>query len=327
MNIRSILHALAAATLTLAGTGTAMAQTGFPNKAVRIIVPLSAGTGMDTVGRQLAEKLSSMWGQPVVIDNKPGAAGITAISALKQAPADGYTLLACEVGMVAITPQILKRVPFDTLNDLAGVATLFKTYYMLTTAGSGPLDTYPTLVAAAKAKPGQLAYGSTAVGSPAHLAGVLLSDAIQAPMVHVAYKDAGQMFTDVASGQVGYVWATSGSIKPFLDSKRLKVLAAGAPQRLRGYEDIPTVAELGGPKDFSVDNWNAVVALKGTPPDIIAKLNRDISEAMRSPEMQVRINVLGYDMYLGSPADMDRLLASEWRRYGEAVRRAKIEPQ
>ena len=327
MNFLRLARALSAVVGFTVATGIAFAQGTYPDKPVRIIVPLSAGTGMDTVTRQLAEKLTAKWGQSVVIDNRPGAAGITAIQALKQAPADGYTLLVGESGMIAVTPLVLKSWPFDSAAEFAGITTTFKTYYMLVGGGQSPYDSYPKLIAAAKAKPDDISYASNAVGSPAHIAGAMVADFSGAKMLHVPYKDSSQMFQDVAGGSVSAVWATAGSLRPFLDSTRLRVLAVGSPQRLRGFEDIPTIAELGGPADFQVDNWNALFARKGTPAAVIARINADVGEAMRSPEMQTRLQGLGYELYTGKPSDLEDLIGRETRRYKAMITRANIEPQ
>ena len=327
MYFLDLVRALSAVVALTVATGTAFAQGTYPDKTVRIIMPFSAGTGGDTVTRQLAEKLTAKWGHPVVIDNRPGAAGINAIQALKQAPADGHTLMIGESGMIAITPQVLKNWPYDSAAEFAGITTTFKTYYMLVGGGQSQYDTYPKLIAAAKAKPGDISFASNAVGSPAHIAGAMMADLTGTKMTHVPYKDSSQMFQDVAGGSVSAVWATAGSLRPFLDSKRVRVLAVGSPQRLRGFEDIPTMAELGAPADFLVDNWNALFARKGTPATILAKINTDVGEAMRSPEMQTRLLALGYELYTGKPSDLDELIGKESRRYKAMINRVNIEPQ
>ena len=327
MYFLDLIRALAAVVSFTVATGAAFAQGTYPERTVRIIMPFSAGTGGDTVTRQLAEKLTAKWGQPVVIDNRPGAAGVNAIQALKQAPADGHTLMIGESGMIAITPLVLKNWPYDSAAEFAGITTTFKTYYMLVGGGQSQNDSYQKLVAAAKARPGDISYASTAVGSPAHIAGAMMADLAGTKMTHVPYKDSSQMFQDVSGGSVSAVWATAGSLRPFLDSKRVRVLAVGSLHRLRGFEDIPTMGELGAPADFVVDNWNALFARKGTSAAIIAKINADVGEAMRSPEMQTRLQALGYELYTGKPSDLEELIGKELRRYKAMITRVNIEPQ
>ena len=146
-------------------------------------------------------------------------------------------------------------------------------------------------------------------------------------MQHVPYRDASQMYTDLASGTLTWVWATSGSLRPFLESRRLKVLASSSPNRLRGFESVPTLAEAGGPKNLFVDNWNVVFARKGTSADTLQKLNDAISRATAAPDFQQRLAELGYEPYHGSPADADRLIVDELKRYGSLIKEAGIEPQ
>lgn len=327
MNLKHLLTGLTALFIASTWPLVAAAQVAFPDKPVRIIVPFSAGTGADIVARQLATQLGSQWNQQVIVDNRPGAGGITAMNAFKQYPADGHTVMLAEAGIVAIAPHIFKSLPYDSKADLAGVAPVFRTYYLMVVSSASPIDSYSGLVEAARRNPGKVSYVSTGIGSPAHLGGATLAREAGVDMLHVPYKDASQMYTDLASGNVTWVWATSGSLRPYLESRRLKVLASASPQRLRGFESLPTLAEAGGPKGLSVDNWMAVLARKGTPAETLRKLNEAISAAMATPEFQQRLNELGYDPFKGTAADAERLVSDELARYGMLVRQAGIERQ
>lgn len=325
MKLSAVFGALLCPLVLAVSPVAVLAQGSFPTKPVRIIVPLSAGTGADAVARQLAEKLTAKWNQSVVVENRPGAGGITAVQALKQFPADGHTLLAGDPGMLAISPHILKKIPYDSKADFSAVAGLFRTYYMLATSGTGPIDSYAKLMAAAKSRP--IPYASPGVGSPAHLGGEVLAEKTQTPMTHVAYKDASQMFLDLSNGNVTWMWATIGSLRPFVESKRIRLLASGGPHRQQGFEDVPTLAEVGGPKDLLVDTWYGLLVTKGTPADTINIINRDVTEAMRSPELQKRLAGLGFENLISSPAELDAIIDRDLRRYGAAVKGAHIEPQ
>jgi tripartite-type tricarboxylate transporter receptor subunit TctC len=305
----------------------AYAQPAFPNKSVRLLLPYSSGVGPDIVARLLAERLGTKWGQSVVVDNRPGASGFLAIQALMAAPADGYNLLVADNGHIAVNPHIHKTLPFESARDFSGITTVLKTNFFITTGAGGPIDSVPKLLAMAKAEPGKLSYGSPFVGSPSHLGGALMEQLTGTSMIHVPFKDVGQMFTQLSTGGVSWALTTAASTRPYLESGKVRFLAVAASKRTPGYENIPTVAEAGGPKDYTVDSWVAVIGRKGTPTAVLNKISQDIGEIMQSAEMRKRLADMGFEATSSSPQYVDTLIAQDTIRYGEVVKKAKIEPQ
>jgi tripartite-type tricarboxylate transporter receptor subunit TctC len=304
-----------------------VAQTSFPEKPVRLILAYSSGTGPDTVARVIAERLSEKWKQQVIVDDRPGASGFIAIQGLKGAPADGYNLLVVDNGHVAVNPHIHKSIPFDSAKDFAGVTTLFKNPFFIATSSAGPIDSVPKLISMARAQPGVLSYGSPFVGSPSHLGGALFEQMTDTTMLHSPFKEMSQMLTSVAGQDVSWFLGSVSSTKPFVDSGRMRLLAVASSKRLAGFEKIPTVEEAGGPKGYVVEAWVGLIARKGTPAPIVAKINRDVVEILQSPEMRKRLTDMGIESWPSSPAELDSLIARDTVRYGELVKKARIEPQ
>jgi tripartite-type tricarboxylate transporter receptor subunit TctC len=304
-----------------------MAQTTFPDKPVRLILAYSTGTGPDTVARLIAERLSEKWKQQVIVDNRAGASGFIAIQGLKSAPADGYNLLVVDNGHVAVNPHIHKTIPFDSAKDFAGVTTIFKNPFFIATSSSGPVDSIPKLIAMAKAKPGELSYGSPFVGSPSHLGGALFEQMTDTKMIHAPFKEMGQMLASVAGQDVSWFLGSVSSTKPFVDSGRMNLLAVASSKRLAGFEKIPTVEEAGGPKGYVVEAWVGFIARKGTPEAVIAKINRDVVEILQSAPMKKRLTEMGIETWPSTPIELDSLIARETISYGELVKKAKLEPQ
>jgi tripartite-type tricarboxylate transporter receptor subunit TctC len=315
------------AVLALTCSIGSMAQTTFPDKPVRLILAYSTGTGPDTVARLIAERLSEKWKQQVIVDNRAGASGFIAIQGLKSAPADGYNLLVVDNGHVAVNPHIHKTIPFDSAKDFAGVTTVFKNPFFIATSSSGPVDSVPKLIAMAKAKPGELSYGSPFVGSPSHLGGALFEQMTDTKMIHAPFKEMGQMLASVAGQDVSWFLGSVSSTKPFVDSGRMNLLAVASSKRLAGFEKIPTVEEAGGPKGYVVEAWVGFIARKGTPDAVIAKINRDVVEILQSAPMKKRLTEMGIETWPSTPTELDGLIARETISYGELVKKAKIEPQ
>ena len=329
MKMTSKLKLVRTCTAVLALTCSigSMAQTTFPDKPVRLILAYSTGTGPDTVARLIAERLSEKWKQQVIVDNRAGASGFIAIQGLKSAPADGYNLLVVDNGHVAVNPHIHKTIPFDSAKDFAGVTTVFKNPFFIATSSSGPVDSVPKLIAMAKAKPGELSYGSPFVGSPSHLGGALFEQMTDTKMIHAPFKEMSQMLASVAGQDVSWFLGSVSSTKPFVDSGRMNLLAVASSKRLAGFEKIPTVEEAGGPKGYVVEAWVGFIARKGTPEAVIAKINRDVVEILQSAPMKKRLTEMGIETWPSTPTELDSLIARETISYGELVKKAKIEPQ
>src|SRR5262245_17677861 len=246
-----LLRRLAVSLLGVALACAALAQP-YPNKVIRIITPFSAGSGPDSVLRLVADKMGKDLGQSVVIDNRPGASGFIALEAAKRSAPDGYTLVQMDDAHMALLPHLYKKIPYDVAKDFEPVGTLFRTYFFVVVPTGSTWTNVGDLVAAAKAKPGELTYGSWFIGSPGHVGAVMLEASTGTTMTHVPFKETPQVYQSVASGDVAWAFGTAGSAGPLQRGGKVKFLAAAAPARLAGYPDVPTVAEAGGPAGFEV---------------------------------------------------------------------------
>ncbi|MDX3907125.1 MAG: tripartite tricarboxylate transporter substrate binding protein [Pigmentiphaga sp.] len=299
----------------------------FPDKPVRLILAYSTGSGPDIVSRLVGEHLAKKWKQQVIVENRPGGSGFIAIQAMLSAPADGYNLLVADGGHIAVNPHIHKNVPFDSTKDLTGVSLMFKTPFFIAASSSGPIASVARLIEEAKAKPGQLSYGTPFVGSPSHLGSALFEQLTGTSMLHAPFKETSQLFSSVATGQVTWALGTVATTRPFVESGKVKLLAVAAPARLAGFENIPTVGQAGGPKDFHVETWLGVIARKGTPAVVLERLSKDIGEVMAQEDVRKYLSDIGFEAVSNSPGEFDRLIAEDTRRYAELVKQAKIQPQ
>ena len=298
----------------------AAAQT-YPTKIVKITAPYSAGAAPAVFTRVLAEKLSRAWSRPVVVEPRPGASGFIAIEAVKSAPADGHELLIVSNSHTAINPALYKKLPYDPDRDFVPVAMIYRTPFFLTVATSGPYPDVRSLIAAAKANPGGVTYGSSYVGSPSHLGSAEFEYLTGTKMIHVPFKDQSQMYVSIANGDVGWAFSTLGSALPLMQSGKLKLIAIAAKQRLKTLPDVPTVEEAGGPPGFEVGSWIALVAPRGTPPDVIRRVNADVNRVLGDPDVQLQLKSFGFEGAPGTPEQLADTIRIEAKKFGEVVRR------
>ena len=219
----------------------------FPSKPVKLDAPYSAGAAPAIFTRAMADKLSKLWAQPVIVDSKPGASGFIAIDTVKNAAPDGHELLVASNSHVAINPSLYKKLPYDPEKDFLPVAMFYHTPFYLAVATSGPYQSVTALIAAAKAKPGAVSYGSSYVGSPSHLGSAEFEFVTGTKMIHAPYKDQSQMYVGVANGDLAWAFTTLGSALPLMQAGRLKLIAIAAPHRSKAMPDVPTLTEAGGP--------------------------------------------------------------------------------
>src|SRR5438477_6868537 len=234
------LIALLWATIGLATPGFAQP---FPSKTVKLIAPYSAGAGPVTFARVMADKLSKAWSQPVIVDPRPGGSGFIAIEAVKNATPDGHELLVSSNSHVAINPALYKKLPYDPGRDFVPVAMLYRTPFFLTVASSGPYQNVRALIAAAKANPGAVKYGSSYCWSPSHLGSAEFEFLTGTKMLHVPFKDQSQMYVSIANGDVGWAFSTLGSALPLIQSGKIKLIAIASKERLKTLPDVPTIQE------------------------------------------------------------------------------------
>src|SRR5438477_3982185 len=228
--------------LSMAGAPVSVAQT-YPTKVVKITAPYSAGAGPAVFARILAEKLSRAWSQQVLVDPRPGASGFIAIEAVKNAAPDGHELLVVSNAHVAINPALYKKLPYDPDKDFVPVAMFYRTPFFLIVAAAGPYQNVRALIAAAKANPGAVTYGSSYVGSPSHLGSAEFEFLTGTKMIHVPFKDQSQMYVSIANGDVGWAFSTLGSALPLIQSGKIKLIAIASKERLKTLPDVPTIQE------------------------------------------------------------------------------------
>lgn len=315
-------HWLATAFLApmAAVSGIAPAQT-YPSKMVRIDSPFSAGAGPVTFTRVLADKLSKQWGQAVIVEPKPGGSGFLAIDAVKSAPTDGHELLIASNAHVAINPALYSKLPYDPERDLVPVAMFYRTPFFIVVSVNGPYQSVPALIAAAKANPGTVSYGSSYVGSPSHLGSAEFEYRTGTKMIHVPYRDQSQMYVSIASGDVGWAFSTLGSALPLIQAGKIKILAIAARERSKALPEIPTLEEAGGPAGLQVDSWLGLMAPRGTPADVVRKLNADVNRQLADPDVLEQMKRLGFEPAPGTPERFAQIIVEDGKKYAELVRR------
>ncbi len=309
--------------ITVLASGITHAQ-NYPNKPIKFVTPFSAGSGPDVALRTLTDKMSKDLGQPVIVENKPGGNGFIALQAAKAAPADGYTVAQMDDGHISLLPLLYKNIPYNVSKDFEPVGTMFKTYFFVTTATTSPWKNMADLIAAAKAKPGEMNYGSWSIGSPGHIGGEILEEAAGVKMVHVPFKETPMVYQSVANGDVQWAFGTAGSSGPMYRAKKVKYLAIAAPKRNALFPDVPTVAEAGGPTNFELGAWVGLAVPKGTPGDIIARLNASIAKALSEADVKEKFAGFGFDTFTSKPQDIPKLIEADEKRFSQVVKRAKI---
>ncbi len=304
--------------------GTASAQT-YPSKSIRIIVPFTPGSATDIMGRIVGERLNAAWGQPVIVDNKPGAGGSIGIREGARAEPDGYTLVLVSSGH-AVNHVLYKDLGYDTLKDFAAVAMLGSLPSVLIVPPTLPVNSVKELVAMLKAKPDQYNYATAGVGSGAHVSTEKFNVAAGVKAVHVPLKGTPPILAETMAGRVEYamVPAVSG-MGPVRDGK-VKPLAVTTSKRVAALPNVPTLGEAGFPEGESTF-WLALLAPVKTAPEIIAKVNAELNRALSSPDMAARLAKLGTEPMPMSAGEADRFIAREYHELGKVMRDAGLTPQ
>ena len=317
-----LAHALCAA-VALAGV-SAQAQTTFPSKPVTITTAFAAGSGPDAVLRQVADKLSKLWNQPVLVSNKPGGGGFIAMESVQRLPADGYNLLQLDSEHLAAVPHLYKSKNFVTLNTFDPVTTLFRTPFFIAVATESKWQNMRDLVAAAKAAPGKISYGSWGIGSPGHLGGEELEWLTGADMTHVAFREVSQLYTSVGNGDVQWAYASIPSSAGVFKAGKIRYIAIAAPKRVPQMPDVPTVAEAGGPQGLDVNSFVVLVSPKGLAADVSARIHADVQKVLADPEIKTRFNTFAFEVLNWSPEEIRKQADIKSRTYGKLVARKNI---
>jgi tripartite-type tricarboxylate transporter receptor subunit TctC len=311
---------LIASTAALAAVGLPAHAQGFPNKPLRIVVPYPPGGSSDIIARAISQVLSESLGQPVVVDNKPGANGNLGAGLVAQSAPDGHTMLLCDVGALAISPSVYK-LQFDPSKDLRGVTMLAYSPHMLAVHPSVKANTLQELVALSKTS--DLNFAVTAMGSAPHVAGVAVERATGAKWVYVPYKGGSQAVADTVAGQTQVIMNGMLATLPHVQSGKLKVLGISKRTRMPLVGNVPTLAEQ-GVKDFESGTWQGVLVPKGTPPAVVARLNAELIKAIRQPDVRARLVGQGAEVVTMLPTEQDTFFARERDRWGQVVKAANI---
>ena len=302
--------------------GAARAEEAWPSRPIRVLVGYVAGGGVDITMRILAPKLSGLLGQPVVIDNRPGGAGNLATELLAQSSPDGYTLMVGTIGQMTVNP-LLARLPIDPVGAFAPVSLLVDVTNLLVAPADRPWRDAAGLIAAARAAPGRLNYGSSSVGSAGHLAAAMLDQMAGIETVHVPYRGGGQLITDLISGKLDFAFATAATTVPHIEAGRLRALAVPTAHRSALVPGVPTLAESGVP-GFDVVNWYGLLAPRETPPAVVGALNAALQAALRDPEVLERLAAQGLEPLPSSPEAFLGFMQAEAARWARVVRAAGI---
>ncbi len=299
----------------------AIAQTSYPTKAIHFITPFPPGGSLDPLTRMSAQKLSEKWGQPTVVENRPGANTIIGTSAVAKAAPDGYTILV--VGTPHVVNPSLFATPYDAIKDFAPIATIARSRQILVVNPSLPVSNLQALIAMAKAKPGQLTYGSSGTGNTNHLAGELLCNLAGIKMLHIPYKGAGPAIIDLISGQLQLSFHVTISVIPHIKSGRLKPIAVSGKTRTQALPQVPVFAEAGLPA-FDIAGWTGMFAPAGTPREIIEKISAEMGRILAAPDVVERLVNQGLEPLISTPEQFAALLKSDMTKFAKLIKDANI---
>lgn len=294
----------------------------FPDRQIRLIVPFPAGGPNDIIARVIGQRMSELVKQPVLIDNRGGQGGVLGTDAVAKATPDGYTIAISSAGALAISPS-MEKVAYDTLKDLQPVTLVAKVPEMLVVATNVPAKDMNELVALAKAQPGKLNFASSGAGSLPHLAGELLKLTAKIDIVHVPYRGAAPAVNDLLGKQVQMVFLDLPVLLPQIKAGSLRPIAIGSPERAPTAMEVPTTGEAGMP-DLIIENWYGMVAPAGTPPAVVATLNRIATEAMRDPVVKEKLAVQGAELVGDSPEHFRAFIDSEIKKWAKVIKDAGV---
>ena len=298
----------------------ALAQ--FPDRPVRIIVPLPPGGSPDTIARTLAQHLQGTWNQPVVVENRTGGSQNIGADAVAKSAPDGYTWLLAPDNVFVTNPYIAKATGFDPLTDLAPVTEVARILFLVVVPSSLPVNSVQELIAYAKARPGELNFGSSGAGSPQRLSAELFQLTAGIKMNHVPYKGAAPAVADLLAGRIQFWIGAANSLLPHIKEGRLKLLGVTTPQRVASLPDAPAVAEtLPG---FSVNTWLGIFMPAKVSPDIVKKVNAEIARVLSNPEVRAKLAPQGIELGTNSPAELEKIIQADYVKWGKVIKEADI---
>ena len=312
---------IAVACILLCAAGMASAQ-NYPTKAVRIIVPYPAGGTSDILARLLSPKLNEVFGQPIVVDNRPGANGNIGADLVAKSPPDGHTMLLADLGALTISPSIYK-LPFDPVKDFAPVTMVTYSPHLLAVHPSVPAKTVKELVALAKSKPGLLNFAVSGIGGAPHLAGIAFEAQTGVKWTYIPYKGGSDAIIGLASGQADAIFNGMLATYPHVKSGKLKLIAVSSAKRVASIPEVPTVAE-SGLNGFETGSWQGIVTAAGTPKEVIGRLNAEIARILNTPEMKENLARQGAEVYTMTPEQLGNWLKKEIDKWAKVVRAANL---
>ncbi|TDH59934.1 tripartite tricarboxylate transporter substrate binding protein [Dankookia rubra] len=324
INKRTLLLATGAA---LAGRG-ALAQATYPDRPIRVIVGYAPGGGVDIVARLMTEPMRQALGQPLIVENKPGASAMIGAQAVARAAPDGYTLLMAAAGEIAANPALLKqRMTYDPARELTPISLVGTVPNVLVVDPRLPIRTPAELVAYAKANPGKLSYASSGIGNPQHLAGELLNRMAGTDILHVPYKGATPALTDVAAGRVSMNFSSLGPALPLIQDRKLRAVAVTSRERLPQLQDVPAIAEAPSLTEYELLNWFGVFAPAATPAPVVARLQEALAAVLRDPGLQAKLAEQGAIPHAMSQAEFRSFVEAETRKFTRIIEDANITPE
>jgi tripartite-type tricarboxylate transporter receptor subunit TctC len=317
-----LIHSMAAALALLVGSN-AVAQTAYPERPIKMIVPLAAASAVDVAARIVTQKMAENMGQQIVIINQAGASGLIGAEQVARATPDGYTIGGFNDSVMTMVPNLHSKMPWDILKDFEPVSLVATVEWGLIAGNNTGYKTAADLIAAAKAAPGKINYSSGGPGSPQHLAMAMFASSAGISLTHVPYKGATQAATDVASGQIPVGFQGLGTVAALVRGGQLRLIGVTTEKRLSQFPDVPTVSESGLP-GFFFNSWFAILAPAGTPKDIIAKLNAEVLKAVADPEVRHKLEDLGFSVRGTSPAELGVLTGEQLAKYARVIKEMGI---
>jgi len=316
---RVVSSAAALLLLAAAGLPQALHAQTYPSRPIKLVVPFPPGGPLDAVGRAIAQKLTEAWGQSVVVDNRPGAGGNIGADVVAKSPPDGYTIVMGALSTHAVNPSLYPSMPYDAVKDFAPITLVAITPNVLVVNPALPVHSVKELIAYAKANPGKLSFGSGSVGSAGHLAGELFKVEAGVDMVHVPFKGGAPAMQSLLAGDTPVMFDNLANSMPQVKAGKLRALAVTTAQRSPLVPELPTMAEAGLP-GFDISTWFGLLAPAGTPADVIAKWNADVTRILAAPDMRERLAAQGAVAAPDSPQDFARFIASEVSKYARIVK-------